>query len=147
MPRLQVATQGYHGCNATVTLWASIDSTGLCTLYGDYTAKLKMVCQRCLELVDIDIKERLELVAIGSAGELALVDDGCETYLLGEHGKLSTGELIEDELLLSLPYIPMHTDEANCNASMLRVLRVNGSEYDASQSRHPFAILRRLKRD
>jgi uncharacterized protein len=147
MPRIQPATSGCNRCNAKVNLWANMASTGLCTLYGDYTAKLTMVCQRCLELVEIDIKGRLELVIFRLKGDLASLDENCETYLLGEDGKLSTGELIEDELLLSLPYIPMHTDEADCNASMLRVLRVNRTENDTSQERNPFAILGRLKRD
>jgi uncharacterized protein len=147
MTRLQQATQGCNGCNATVNLWASIDSTGLCMLYGDYTAKLKMVCQRCLESVDIDIKERLELAMIKSEGEPALVDDACETYPLGEDGMFSIGGLVEDELLLCLPYIPMHTDEADCNASMLRILKGNRSEHDTSQESNPFAILKGLKQD
>jgi uncharacterized protein len=58
---------------------------------------------------------------------------------------LQLNEVIEDELLLALPQIPMH-DEADCHASGL--LKQNSSaEDEAEQKANPFSVLAKLKQE
>ena len=70
-------------------------------------AELPLVCQRSLErfLLPVDITQRLGLVR-DEAGEAALPAD-YEALLVPEDGMLHTAGLVEDELVLAVPVVPM----------------------------------------
>lgn len=148
MARLCAAVQGFaERKEAQVELWATIDSSGICTLHGNYSARLKMVCQRCLRLADIEIAGSLGLAVASAGTDAARIDGEDEIYRLGKDNMFSTRELIEEELLLSLPYIPVHENDADCNAAMLRILKRNRSEQPSKLKNSPFAILKNLNHD
>lgn len=147
MARLCEATQGLAERKAEVELWSTIDPGGICTLHGNYSARLKMVCQRCLGLADIEIDGSLDLAMVGSEAEAARIDGEVEIYQLGKDNMFSTREMIEDELLLSLPYIPVHENATDCDTAMLHVLGRNRSDEPTRPENNPFAILKNLNRD
>ncbi|MEN8133268.1 MAG: DUF177 domain-containing protein [Pseudomonadota bacterium] len=147
MARLCEATQGFAEREAEVELWSAIGSGGICTLYGNYSARLKMVCQRCLRWANIEIEGSLDLAMVSSEAEATRIGGEYEIYQLGKDNMFSTREVIEQELLLSLPYIPMHENDADCDAAMLRILKRNRSEQSSRPENSPFAILKNLNRD
>lgn len=102
---------------------------------------LHLTCQRCLEPMtyDLDIVSNFVVVA---AGHEALADSD-DTDDLDDHDYLVADaemrimDLIEDELLLSLPVAPMH-ESATC----AKVAELNADE---SRKASPFAALQGLK--
>lgn len=104
---------------------------------------VKMVCQRCLNQVELPIH---------SACEYAVVNEGADTQRLPKsYDVLEVGEdpldllaLVEDELLLALPIVPLHAPE-DCQppGSPTSGLVVE----DEPVKPGPFSVLAQLKRD
>ena len=145
MARLKEATQGLATHCASVELWFSTDASGMCMLYGNYSAKVIMTCQRCLGPADIELQGNLELALLRSEDESSLVNSEREFFQLDRDGKLSIRDLIEEELLLSLPLVPVHVDDADCDETMLIILKKNSTEGVIRSEQNPFAVLKRLK--
>jgi uncharacterized protein len=99
---------------------------------------LRLQCQRCLEALDypLQILNTLLLVGAGGAGAGELADEEIEWIEASRELDLAT--LIEDEILLSLPYAPRH-EEGAC-----RPLGTATAEGAASSA---FARLAALKRN
>lgn len=69
---------------------------------------LPMVCQRCLTLAQIplDVDRSFRFVADEATAEA--LDDESEEDLLALSKEFALRELLEDELLMELPVVPMH---------------------------------------
>lgn len=91
-----------------------------------YATVLELICQRCLEPLVQNVSEQLSLTLLepGSMnGEIAKENDA--VVLMG--GKLNPAALLEDELILSLPIIPRHTEINECG-SMVQFLQALAPE-------------------
>lgn len=97
----------------------------------DVDGTLKLACQRCLEVVEhrIEIRSELELATEQHAIDAA--EDDVDRVLAGRAMDIRT--LVEDELILDLPMIPMHEHCAAAAAG-------------ESSRRSPFAALAALKK-
>jgi uncharacterized protein len=144
MERLKEASERLVEHDARVSLRCSKLRSGIHLLTGVVSARVQMVCQRCLGLVNINIDRDFELALVNSDVEAALIQDDYETYVL-EKGHFVIRELIEDELLLSLPIIPRHVHELDCDPAMLHILRRNSKEPGNQPSTNPFQVLKNLK--
>jgi uncharacterized protein len=79
------------------------------------TGSVPLVCQRCLQPFTATVDQSTELLLARSETELARLDaDEIEVILATE--RLDPLALIEDELLLSLPFSPRHA-EGECEAA------------------------------
>jgi uncharacterized protein len=107
------------------------------TVQGD----VPLECQRCLQAFDTAIEQRSELLLARDEGELAKLDAEEREVLLASV-PLDAMTLIEDELLLSLPFAPMHP-EAQCPAPAQAV--DSGGEPERNTP-SPFARLAALKK-
>ena len=102
-------------------------------------------CQRCLKLfdLDLDVENRVELVENESEvdAEEAWEDDPeAPDQLLGST-QFDVLSLVEDELILALPYVPKHEV---CPSLPKGLESDQGSE---SVRPSPFAVLAELKKD
>ena len=70
-------------------------------------AELPLLCQRTLQrfLMPVRIEQRLGLIR--SEAEEAALPPGYEPLLMPEDGMLRTADLVEDELILAVPVIPV----------------------------------------
>ena len=104
---------------------------------GHVEAQLWQQCQRCLGEMSIDVDSDFRLVVVQGLDEAEQLDAEFDP-LLAEEGEIRLISLVEDELLLSLPVVPLH---AECE----------GIQYDddvthAEEPRdNPFAALKALK--
>ena len=74
-----------------------------------------MTCQRCLSDFALPVAQRTITVLARSESDADLLDsDSDDEVLVADHA-FDPAELIEDELLLTLPYAPMH-DPGVCQA-------------------------------
>jgi uncharacterized protein len=78
-------------------------------------ASVPLVCQRCLGAMRLSVDTRSRVMLIGAEGEADTVPAGVETVLALEK-RISVRELVEEELLLAVPLVPLHQDPQECAA-------------------------------
>jgi DUF177 domain-containing protein len=89
------------------------DEVGRPALSISITGKVPLECQRCLAPFALPIAQRTVAVLAKSESDADAVDaDSDDEVLVADH-PLDPAVLIEEELLLTLPYAPMH-DEGRC---------------------------------
>ena len=95
---------------------------------------IRMICQRCLKSMDVALstKAAIEWVATEAQLEAADADDDWDAMLMVE--KFDLLPLLEDELLLAVPFAPLHDD---CKAA---------GATEAGEKVSPFAVLASLKK-
>jgi uncharacterized protein len=76
---------------------------------------LELTCQRCLEPVVRSVSERSSLTLLAPESMDSRVAKEGEAVVLTE-GRLNPAELIEDELIVSLPIIPRHAEIDECGS-------------------------------
>lgn len=107
-------------------------------------AQLTLICQRTLEpfVLPVVVESRLGLIKL-ERDEAGLPPD-CEALLVPEDGRLNPADVIEDELLLALPLVPINPD-----SSLPDEVTGHEPEEDSDgerQAGNPFAVLRELKK-
>lgn len=112
------------------------DDLHIAHLNGRLRTRLVLVCQRCLQPVTwpVDASFALGLVTTDQAAEQ--LPENYEPLMVSS--AMTLADIIEDELILAVPLVPMHA-RAECPAQDL------GAEQQGKDT-HPFAALARLKR-
>ena len=101
----------------------------------------KVACQRCLEAMDVAVESRVRVGLIGAQAEVSRVPEDLEPMLAPE-GRVSIGELVEEELLLALPIVPLHEDAGECAVTASTPRITDRQEQPATQ--RPFERLGEL---
>ena len=78
-------------------------------------ATVPLVCQRCLAPVLSAVNERSRVVLVGTEAEADSVPPGIETVLASDR-RISLRDLVEEELLLAVPAVPLHEGPGDCAA-------------------------------
>ena len=107
-------------------------------------ASLTLTCQRTLEPFVLPVAVHTRLGLIRQERDEAGLPPDCEPLLIGADGRLNPADVMEDELLLALPLVPVNPDSSLPDD-------VTGHEPDAfaageRRSDNPFAVLRELKK-
>ncbi len=98
-------------------------------------AHVRLACQRCLQDFDLPLRIEANFRFVADEALAAALDADAEEDVLALPQRLDLHELVEDELLLALPLVPMHDI---CPQPLTAVETV--------ASPHPFAALQALKR-
>lgn len=119
------------------------DEFGTAYLDVRVQAPLTLICQRSLEpfVLLVTVDSRLGLIR--DEREESALPPGSEPLLVVEDGKLSLADVIEDELLLLLPLVPVNPDSALPDEVVAPPPEASSGE---GRSDNPFAILRELKK-
>ena len=72
-------------------------------------------CQRCMQPMSVPIDTVVKVALIGSEADVARVPAELEP-VLAPGGRISIGELITEELLLTLPIVALHGEGELCAA-------------------------------
>ena len=142
MQRLQPLLASDSG-EIEVVLNFDIDELGVPFLQGELKAELPLICQRCLEPFPFVVDQQSTLAWVRSDQEAERLPLRFEPYLV-ETSPLILNDVIEDELLLALPQIPMHA-EAECPAS--KWLQQQHAAVTDEKEDNPFSVLANLKHD
>lgn len=118
------------------------DEFGTAYLQVHVEAPLTLTCQRTLEpfVLPLTVDSRLGLIR--SEREEAALPPGSEPLLVEDDGKLNPADVIEDELLLALPLVPVNPD----SSLPAEVTGPGPDESVAEPNDNPFAVLRELKK-
>lgn len=139
MKRLSPLLSSIEG-EAKVRLQFGVDDMGVHFLRGSIQASLELECQRCLQAMAWPVEAELALGFVSSTAEADQLPGGYEPYIV-DTIPLALIDMIEDELLLALPQIPMH-DIEQCPAQEY----VEPEEQqDMAGQDNPFKVLADLK--
>lgn len=104
----------------------------------DITGMLHLRCQRCLGRLDYPLQLGNSLLLVSQAEADSGALDEIEADWIVASRELDVAALVEDEIILSLPYAPRHAEE-QCERGAAR-------DRDGGAA-SPFAKLATLKRD
>lgn len=116
-------------------------NAGFQCLQGSVEADLKLICQRCLEPMNQVVSAQFKFGMVLDEEETEELPAEFEPYLI-EGDEQSIINLLEDELLLSLPIAPAHQNECS---EFLRKHKEQGLA--AKEASSPFAALKDMKID
>ena len=73
-------------------------------------AALSVICQRCLEPLELEITEDVEFGIVDTDESAGLLPEGLETVVL-DGDRFSPQQLVEDEMIMAVPLVPKHAPE------------------------------------
>ena len=112
---------------------------GAAAAEGRVTATLPVTCQRCMGDLAIAVDATCRLVFAETNAVDAQVP--AEEELVTTHGgRISLAEMVEEELLLAMPLVPMHGEGTGCSAT-------TAAPTVGEPKQRPFAGLRDLMKD
>lgn len=137
-------------CDDVVTYHLSFgkDDDGYYVIDNSVQAVLRLQCQRCLSVFDHDIDVNVRISPVLGIQEAEQIPDHYEPLLLTDGDPLPMVDLIEDELILSVPDVPMHLD-TECEIKLAELnqnrVEISSAAPAASEVDNPFAVLAQLK--
>jgi uncharacterized protein len=75
-----------------------------------------LACQRCLGAMTESVSSSTRVALITVEAEASGVPEHLEP-MLAPGGRTTIGELVEEELLLALPIVPLHRQQSDCAVS------------------------------
>lgn len=139
-PRLREGAVSDEG-EARVHCKVSRDAQGLMKLDADLGVTLQLPCQRCLEPVTATVQSGVSFFLVRSESDGDELSDEADFLVLDEEGRLALADALEDELIVSLPLVPVHDD---CEALKVEATEEEPVE-EAPVRENPFQVLAGLK--
>jgi len=143
LSRLVESLVGSDG-EAEYELRFGLDQARRPTIEGWASAAVELCCQRCLGNYVENLSADLRLVLVQTEAESERLAPEFDP-LLDTGGPIRIVDLIEDELILALPIIPMHESE-DCGGSGAEA-EPEGRAEAQTERENPFAVLAKLKRN
>jgi len=116
---------------------------GLRVMHGAIEASVFVACQRCMDEMELTLALSPRLVLLRPGERDDLVEGG--NALLVER-PITLGTLVEDELLLSMPMVPVHPIEDCRVRDIVEQPALAGDEKKEKKRENPFSALAALKR-
>jgi uncharacterized protein len=141
LPRLLDVLESTHGV-LSYTVQGVVDKQDTPALDVSIAGSCQLRCQRCLKGLDYAVKLDTRLLLRDQASLDALDDDVAggeeefDSILADAH--LDVLDMLEEEILLSLPIAPKHE---------LGACQATDGENAREEKQHPFAVLAKLKRN
>lgn len=136
-----------------VDLQFSLDEGGQPNIQGRLSAQLKLICQRCMQEMTYAANSKVSLAIVNSEALAEKLPDNYEPLLLLSGAEVSLSELVEDELILTLPAVAMHAIDECPAGDQFRSspeTNVNSGSHKTAEliettKPNPFAVLEQLK--
>ena len=109
---------GFSAPGIAWRITGTTDAAGRPALAIQLTGVVPVECQRCLQPLAWTVDQKTVVALAGSEGEADALDAESDGEVVVATGPLDSIELIEDELLLTLPYAPTHA-EGECTAPLV----------------------------
>lgn len=139
MERLASSVESCEG-EADVELEFGIDEAGFKVMTGQISAQLKMLCQRCMGVMDVPVMAEVRVGIVADSTKVQELSPELDPMITDGKEPVSLVELVEDELILSLPIVPMHGQGEGCVD-----LEKFRAKDEAGEKPNPFAALAVLK--
>ncbi len=123
----------------------SVDINQVVILAGEIKTNAKLICQRCMEEMELPIALDFQLAFVRTEVEMERLPKGYEATLIDNTMMLS--DIIEDEILLALPAIPKHLDDGCSSDKNWGKQETIETNTESVERDNPFDILASLKTD
>lgn len=143
MTRLSALLEAPAG-EVQVDLSFDRDEQGISAMHGHYRVEVALMCQRCLEQVVLELDAECDVGFVASDEAAKNLPRHYEPVILDDEA-LDLHELIEDELLLALPVVPMHP-MGTCQHPQ-GYQPGDAEPEEEAEKPNPFSVLAKLKRD
>jgi uncharacterized protein len=120
------------------------DAQSLTYFQGTATAQATLLCQRCNHEFSHSINVEFCFSPVQGAETEEELPEAFDPVEVNDHGEIDLLQLIEDELILSLPIVALHAEE-NCSVGPDDM--TFGVIEPEQERKNPFAVLKELKRD
>ena len=130
-----------------IDLAFDIDAQGSKILRGHLNTCLALECQRCNKPVETLVETDVSLAFVDTEEAGKQLPSEYDPYILAEP-TVVLRELVEDELILALPIVAFHSEEA-CGVAVLKPveeLAIETPEAAEEKKPNPFGVLAGLKR-
>jgi uncharacterized protein len=141
-----------------------VDESGQSNVAGALDAQITLQCQRCLQAMNLHIREKISLAIVHTSQQANKLPSHYEPLMV-KQDSVSLSELVEDELILALPTVPLHDGLEDCKVDLSSTTekRNNGSELkgdigsnkssverenlkqEDSKRKNPFEVLKQLQ--
>lgn len=138
LPRIVESTESSGG-EVQVKLEFTISEERKKVVIGRACTELAVICQRCLEPVTIPVESNISLAIVWDEEAAKALPERFDPWITGE-GVADLYDMIEEELLLSLPAVAYH--EEPCLDSKLYS---SGKAVEVKREKNPFQVLEQLK--
>ena len=126
-----------------VKLHLYVDESGTKRIDGEVRADVAVLCQRCLQPMRLPIDSTFAVGVVWSDDEAPRLPKHLEPYIVGE-GPHDVRDLIEDELILCVPYASYHDNE-DCAGDYRQAVVEQVQEAEVEEKPNPFKVLEQLK--
>ncbi len=138
LPRLVDAIEDSSGeIQADLVFGLSEDKKKIVT--GSARADISLVCQRCLNAVTVLVESNISLGIVWDEEHALALPEYLDPWIVGE-GAADFYEMIEEEMLLSLPAVAYH-QEPCINSKLFE----SGKPVEIKKEKNPFQVLEQLK--
>ncbi len=138
MPRLAGALANTDG-ELEAELEFGINREGKRAVTGRAHGHVNLICQRCLEPVVVPLESDISLAVVWDEEAAKNLPTYLDPWIVGE-GAADFYEMIEEELLLSLPAVAYH-QEPCIDAKLYS----SGKPVEVKETKNPFKVLEQLK--
>ncbi|MTD39898.1 23S rRNA accumulation protein YceD [Erwinia sp. CPCC 100877] len=121
----------------------AIDSQRLAVITGHADVTVTLSCQRCGQPFTHQVHATWCFSPVVNDEQAEALPEAYDPIEVNDFGEIDLLALVEDEIILSLPVVPVH-DSEHCEVSEADM--VFGELPDEAQKPNPFAVLASLKR-
>ena len=121
----------------------AIDNQRLAVIKGDAKVRVTLACQRCGKPFSHDVYTTYCFSPVVTDEQAEALPEAYEPIEVNEFGEIDLLAMVEDEIIITLPVVPVH-DSEHCEVSDADM--VFGELPEEAQKPNPFAVLASLKR-
>lgn len=132
--------------DVAVDLQFGVDEQGVSYMRGRLSAQVNMVCQRCMGPVTVPVEAEVAVGFAASEEQARAMPEPYEACVVTDESALLS-ELIEDELILALPIVAAHPEQACQPWFDEQQEELSPAGETVAEKKNPFAVLASLKRD
>lgn len=119
-----------------------VDEQGIRFLRGHMQTQVVLQCQRCLESFKYEIKSDLVLGMVQTEEAADKLPESYDPLVIKEN-ELLIQDVVEDELIVSLPLVSMH-EENDCKVVLPLIAESNGI---SPEKESPFKVIELLRKN
>jgi len=130
-------------CDFHVSMTFSMSSLQFPMVKGTIEGKIVQLCQRCMNNASIPISSQFQLILVTPDLVETASEEGHELFeYTGQ--SIMTAELVEDEIILSMPIVAKHASIEDCDTTVRQKMH-EFDEVPTDEKDNPFAKLKDLK--
>ncbi|MFT7267284.1 MAG: hypothetical protein ACI9LL_000653 [Porticoccus sp.] len=127
----------------TSSLAFHVEDSGRKAIHVKSSTTVLVSCHRCLDAMSLPLQCDAIIGIVWTEGEADTLPKELDSWVVAEEGDIV--ELLEDELLLALPFVIYH-DESACSVNLGSLSSEKEFSEKIDPPKNPFEVLKELKR-